>query len=198
MPPRPRHASAHGMNSAGSASPGRWRLAALLVLVLGTMASTAGAAVPQDSVVGSGKLTFADVPEPGMSTTEQQTVSAHSGPSGEDPSGMLKFHSPLLESNQAQAEVQCLLVSGDTAVVGGRFPEPVIYFGEAWRRLLFVIRDNGPRAAGPDQATGFIFIDRERPPGFSPCNSVPPPALFPVEALSPVEQGDYTVTDASP
>jgi hypothetical protein len=171
-------------------------LAALLVLVLGTMASTAGAAAPQDSVVGSGKLTFADVPEPGLSTTEQQIVSAHSGPSGEDPSGVLKFHSPFLESNKAQAEVTCLVVSGDTAIVGGRFPEPVIYFGLAWRHLLFVIRDNGPRAAGPDQATGFV-ID-ERPPGFSPCNAVPPPALFPVEALFLGEQGDYTVTDASP
>jgi hypothetical protein len=198
MPPRPPDASAHGMNSAGSASPGRWRLAALLVLVLGTMASTAGAAAPQDSVVGSGKLTFADVPEPGLSTTEQQIVNAHSGPSGEDSSGMLTFHSPLLESNQAQAEVQCLVVSGDTAIVGGRFPEPVLYGGLAWRHLVFVIRDNGPRSAGPDQATGFIFIDRERPPGFLPCNSVPPPASFPVEALFPVEQGDYTVTDVSP
>jgi hypothetical protein len=82
MRPRPRHASIHARNVAG-ASPGRWRLAALLVLVLGTMASTAGAAAPQDSDVGSGKLTFADVPEPGLSTTEQQVVSAHSGPSGE-------------------------------------------------------------------------------------------------------------------
>jgi hypothetical protein len=193
MRPRPRHASIHAMNFAGSARPGRWWLAALLVLVLGTMASTAGAAPPKDSVVGSGKLTFADVPEPGVSTTEQQIVSAHSGPSGEDPSGMLKFHSPFLESNQAQAEVTCLVVSGDTAIVGGRFPEPVIYFGLAYRFFAVVIRDNGPRATGPDQATGVVFRDRERPPGFSPCDPVPP-----FSVLFPVEQGDYTVTDASP
>jgi hypothetical protein len=106
---------------------------------------------------------------------------------------MLKFHSPLLESNQAQAKVTCLVVSGDRAIVGGRFPEPVIYFGLAWRRLLYVIQDNGPRAAGPDQATAFIIPSAEPPPGFSTCDMVGPGV-----ALNPVEQGNYTVTDASP
>ena len=48
---------------------------------------------PWAAVTGSGKVTFANFPQPGVNTTEQFNVAAHNGPNG--PSGTIVVHSPL-------------------------------------------------------------------------------------------------------
>src|SRR6266571_2097107 len=105
------------------------RRALLLLAIAGAAGTTAGAIAapsdgndngpPQDMVVGSAKIFFG--PELGGPVTEQFIVSAHSGPAGDDPQGQITFHSPFLESNQAKADVECMVVTGNHAHVGGIF-----------------------------------------------------------------------------
>ena len=142
----------------------------------------------QDSVVGSGNSVFTDFPELGQSTREQYIVSAHSGPLGEDPHGQLTLHSPLLVG-QAKAEVTCLVVTGNRARVGGVFEEPVVYLGATFRWIELIVEDNDPPV--DDRMTSFIFFDRPRPPGFSPCN-------FDGSADFTFDRGNITVRDAAP
>jgi hypothetical protein len=117
--------------------------------------------------VGSGTATFPNFPNPGESVTEQFIVSAHSGPLGEDPHGQITFHSPLLTSGHAKADVTCMTVTGNRARVGGVFSEPVVYMGLVFRWFELIVEDNGPPGHGTDRTTSFIFFDRPRPPDFS-------------------------------
>ncbi len=140
---------------------------------------------PQDFVTGSGKVAFQDFPNPGDNGQEQFIVSAHSGPSGEDPDGQITFNSPLLAVPEAKADVTCVIVSGNHAQVGGTFQEPVGYAGTfVLRWIEVIIDDNGSN----DTMNSFVFIDRPRPPGFSPCNFLAPTDF-------PVDQGNYNVND---
>jgi hypothetical protein len=166
-------------------------LVAAAVIAAGAAGIASAAAPPQDVVVGSGWATFPDFPNPGESVTEQFIVSAHSGPLGEDPHGQITFHSPLLASGHAKADVTCMTVTGNRARVGGVFSEPVIYIGLVFGWFELIVEDNGPPGHGTDRTTSFIFFDRPRPPDFSPCNFDGPTEFA-------VEQGNYTVTDAVP
>jgi hypothetical protein len=145
---------------------------------------------PGDLVAGSGRVTSPDFPNPGDTVTELFIVSAHSGPAGEDPDGQITFHSPLLEGAQAKADVTCMIVTGNHAQVGGMFPEPVVYDNRRFRWFELIVDDNGSPGQGTDTMNSFIFIDRPRPPGFSPCNFVAPTDFQ-------VEQGNFEVKDAT-
>jgi hypothetical protein len=124
----------------------------------------------------------------GEVVTEQFIVSAHSGPNGEDPDGQITFHSPSLESSQAKADVTCVVVSGNHAQVGGIFPETISYAGFRIKWFELIVDDNGPPGQATDTMNAVVFLDRPRPPGFSPCNFV-----FPTDFQ--VEEGNFTVTD---
>jgi hypothetical protein len=175
-------------------------LAAGVIAVLASLGyASAGGAAPaaaqyqyqgpgQDMVTGSGKITFQDFPSPGEVVTEQYIVSAHSGPAGEDPHGQITFHSPFLESSQAKADVTCMVVHGNHAVVGATFEEPISYVGLMIRSILLVVDDNGSPGQATDRMNSVVFIDRPRPPGFSPCN-------FDLPTDYPVEQGNFVVKD---
>jgi hypothetical protein len=143
----------------------------------------------QDFVAGSGKISFQNFPNPGDTAVEQYIVSAHSGPAGEDPDGQITFHSPFLASSQAKADVTCMVVSGNHAVVGGIYEEPVSYLGVMIRWIVLVIDDNGSPGQATDRMNSVVFIDRPRPPGFSPCN-------FDLPTDYAVEQGNFTVKDS--
>jgi hypothetical protein len=171
-------------------------IAAVAVLGVLGFASTGGAGAapaqyqyagpPQDIVTGSGKITG---PGPdGSIVTEQFIVSAHSGPNGEDPDGQITFHSPLLESNQAKADVTCMVVSGNHAQVGAMYPESIGYAGFHLKWIEVIIDDNGSPGQADDTMNVFVFLDRPRPPGFSPCN-------FTASTDFQVEEGNFTVTD---
>jgi hypothetical protein len=137
---------------------------------------------PQDGVTGSGKVTSDGV-------TEQFIVSAHSGPSGEDPDGQITFSSPLLAVPEAKADVICMIASGNHVQVGGLFREaPVAYGDFTLRWIEVIIDDNGSPGQGTDTMNSFVFLDRPRPPGFSPCNFLAPTDFA-------VDPGNYTVTD---
>jgi hypothetical protein len=150
-------------------------------------ASTGGAAAaaaqyqyqgpPQDAVAGSGKATSEGI-------TEQFIVSAHSGPSGEDPDGQISFMSPLLKVPVVKADVTCMIVAGSHAQVGGIFSEPVGYGDFTLKWIEVIIDDNG----STDTLNAFVFLDRPRPPGFSPCNFLAPTDFA-------VDPGNYTVSD---
>lgn len=180
------------------------RLAFLVVGVATAAMTSAAPALPvdgaaQDVVAGSGKVTFPDFPSAGQSTTEQFIVSAHSGALGEDPHGQITFHSPLLVSHQAKADVICMTVTGNVARIGGIFEEPVTYAPELappnqpplFRWFELVVQDNGSPGQAADTSNSIIFFDRPRPPEFSPCS-------FPTGPLLPVDSGNYTVEDALP
>lgn len=144
---------------------------------------------PRDIVTGSGKITSNDFPNPGDVVTEQFIVSAESGPAGEDPDGQITFRSPLLTTTtDAMADVTCMTVSGNHAQVGAMFREPIGYAGFTLRWIEVIIDDNGPPGQATDTMNSFVFIDRPRPPGFSPCNFVAPTDF-------PVAEGNYTVND---
>jgi hypothetical protein len=140
---------------------------------------------PQDIVVGSGKVTFP--PELG-GATDQYIVSAHSGPAGDDPRGQITLRSTAIEENENKADVTCMVVTGKRARVGGTFEHPFTYLGFRIVGVEVIIEDNGSPGHGTDEATSFVFIDRPRPPGFSPCN-------FDAETL-PLDEGNYTVYDS--
>jgi hypothetical protein len=141
-------------------------------------------------VAGSGRITFADFPGPGETTVEQFDVSAHRGAGDVPVRGTVVFHSPLVDRPQ-KLEVTCLVVTGDTALVGGEFREPFQYGPVRIRWGNIAIRDNGPPGRGPgDLADGVFFIDRPREPGFTPCGfSVPP--------THPVMHGNFVVSGGS-
>jgi hypothetical protein len=162
--------------------------AAAMVATAVALANPGDPQGPQsDHFSGSGKIAFVDFPGSGDVTVEQQIVSAQSGPAGEDPHGQLTLHSPLLEEHEkAHAEVTCLRVVGERAIAGGEFPEPVRYAGVTIRHISLIVQDNGSK----DMATGIAFIDRPRPPGFSPCN-------FDAPTVFHVVQGNYEIKDGT-
>src|SRR6266699_5422113 len=97
--------------------PMRRTLSVLLVAGAAVFAPvTVAAEPPQDFVTGSGWVSYTDFPTPGQTTVEQNIVSAHAGPLGEDPRGTLVLHSQF---GDQIATVTCLHVTGDRAVVGG-------------------------------------------------------------------------------
>jgi hypothetical protein len=162
-------------------------------LLLGAAAALAIPAVvaaepPHDSVTGSGWVAFTDFPSAGVTTTEQQIISAHSGPNGEDAEGTMILHSPF---GDQRVNVTCLVVTGNTAIVGGEITSGFIYLGQRMKYLVALIQDNGQGRYAPDLASGYIFRDIPRPPGFEPCTPV---AGAPI--VYDVVRGNYVVNDA--
>jgi hypothetical protein len=149
----------------------------------------------QDSVTGSLALGFGAFPF--------FSVSAHSGPSGEAPTGTLTYNTftPSNSTDFQSSAISCLAVTGNTAVVGG--------FG--------VLRRRGLGPTGPVETvtnTGFVAVisDNGRvtppPPGepfpFSPDTFVlsfvttPDCAAPPGTGISFTGNGDLAVVDAQP
>ena len=79
-----------------------------------------------------------------------------------------------------------LVVNGNHAVAGATYEEPIDYLGLKIKHVSLIVTDTG----NEDTATGFSFIDRPRPPGFSPCNFLGP-------TIYQVVQGNYVVADGS-
>ena len=150
-----------------------------------------GAASPAyPAVTGAVKLTIPNYPAPGVSTVEQMIVDAHQGPNGV--SGSIEFRSPQADVPVAKIDVTCLVVTGNDAIVGGTVRQPFNYVSSAGQppsRITFFgiqLRDDGPPGAGtPDVVHPVVFVDRTRPPTFTPCNISQP--------LLPVTSGNLTV-----
>jgi hypothetical protein len=163
------------------------------VAVAGVLALPSGSSAkgsPYELVAGSGKVTFADFPSVGVSTTEQFSISAHDGTHG--PSGTIVVNSPLYSINPSVVDVTCIVVDGNEARVGGKFREPFMFLGSQISHFGIVIRDNGSPGNGPpDEIHPVEFIDRPRPPTFSPCNL--PPQV--VNNLFPLDEGNYVLAE---
>jgi hypothetical protein len=164
-----------------------------LALLLGAAAALAipvgvAAEPPHDSVTGSGWVAYTDFPSPGVTTTEQQIVSARSGPNGEHPEGTMILHS---EFGDQRADVTCMVVAGNVAIVGGEITSGFIYQGVRMKHLVFLIQDNGHGHDARDTASGYIFRDIPRPPGFEPCTPV-----LGAPIGNEVVRGNYVVNDA--
>jgi hypothetical protein len=136
------------------------------------------------AVTGSGKVTFPGFPQPGVNTTEQFGISAHDGPNGV--SGTIVVHSPLYSINPGIVDVTCIVVDGDQTRVGGKFREPFEFLGSRISHFGIIIWDHGPPGASPDEVHPVEFLDKPRPPAFTPCN-IPPLASFPLDS------GNYVV-----
>jgi hypothetical protein len=100
----------------------------------------------------------------------------------------------------AVADVTCLVVIGNDAWVGGKLRETFVYGGQGSfpantiTHFSIRIRDNGPPAQGVQDAVHpVVFLERDRPPTFSPCNI----GDF-NNVLFPVSHGDFVVRAASP
>jgi hypothetical protein len=159
-------------------------LIATLVCVL--LPATVAAEPPQDFITGAGWISYTDFPVPGQTTFEQNVVSAHAGPHGEDPHGTLILHS---EFGDQIAKVTCVHVTGNIAFVGGEITSGGTYLGLPVTHLELTVQDNASGRGAPDTAIGFIYVNR--PPGFDPCT--------PVEDAPPVfdvVRGNFVVNDA--
>jgi hypothetical protein len=159
-------------------------VATIAAAALAAPAGTHTQGSPWAAVTGSGKVTFAGFPQPGMNTTEQFEVSAHDGPNG--PSGTIVVHSPLYSVDPGIVDVSCIVVDGNQARVGGKFREPFDFLGSRISHFGIIIMDNGPPGVSPDEIHPVEFLDRTRPPEFTPCN-MPPLSLFALDS------GNYVV-----
>jgi hypothetical protein len=158
-------------------------VASAILVGAGAPTGAGASAESRDVAVGAATVTFPDFPTTGESTTEAFLVAATSGPSGESPRGLITFVSPHLERKVALASVTCLVVSGNRALVGGRFPRLVTYLGQDFRWFELIVVDNGP---APDMIGAAIYPDNQ-PTGFTPCQENP--SNFVIKA------GDYKVVD---
>jgi hypothetical protein len=131
-------------------------------LLAALLAAPDTVAAPQgDAVAGSGTLApfGSTVPGPDTPKNAEFTVSARSGPNGEDPSGVIRYRIPGW--TVAAADVTCLWTSGDRAVGGG-----VVRTGEipaGFNILLLAVEDNGQPGRGHDLATTYISPSSEDP-----------------------------------
>jgi hypothetical protein len=150
---------------------------------IGEATHSAGENPPQDFVtgtawhVGGGNAEF------------EVHISAHSGPLGENPDGIVVvfYH----EGNEYHRDrVTCLNVTGNLAVIGvevvettgATFASPAAGVGQ-----YIVVRDNGEPGAGVDEITGHPFF-------------FPPPTVWPpvLPIVQQVFQGNYVVHDGAP
>jgi hypothetical protein len=144
--------------------------------------ATVAAEPSQEFVAGAAWIAYPDFPAPGMTTTEQTIVNAHRSEDGEV-HGNIVVHSPF---GDLRAEATCLVVIGNTAVVGGRTTRADVYLGFTFTHLSAKIQDNGEGEDPPDRAISIGWLSR--PAEFDPClATLPFPAAF--EAV----RGNYVV-----
>ena len=151
-------------------------LAVLPLALLLVVAGGAGAAPPQDFVTGGGHHSVPDT---------QFTISAHSGPSGEDPQGQLSFK--IEGQPRIKADVTCLIVTGSEAIATATFVDPQT--GQDQIVVMDAVDNGEPNGATPDllrfSFDPFITPDVNHPGCF-----------LPVLAPVPVTQGNIVVNDA--
>jgi hypothetical protein len=161
----------------------------------------------EDSVTGSAR----DCTDPpscltnptGLTLFTSITANAHSGPSGENPSGTMSWGERIVGGPgflDSQDRVTCLSVSDNVAVVGVAGTTNLVRFGiTLWNVGLIRVTDGG----GPNsELDTFQFAIQTQPIVFPPPPPPPDPtdcSTFPsgVPALRN-EEGDLTVTDAKP
>jgi hypothetical protein len=145
--------------------------ATLLTLLLapgaGASHDPSGAPFGEDFVVGS----FTTTPP---TFIIEFTIDAHSGPSGENPTGDVRVDTG---DGAAAGRVSCLNVTGSRATIGVDFADPSIGGG------FFFVEDND--GAGQD---AFSAAPTGEPPSVCPADPSTPPA--------PISDGDITVHDA--
>ncbi len=140
------------------------------------VAAAVAAALASPSVSGAQAPTGDSVVGTGVAVSRQFIVDAHSGPSGESPSGTYMYGDGFIG---LQGPVTCLSVTGNRAVVGGQATSP---FG-GLIGVVAVIVDNG--AAGPDT---LVMAMVPAVPLVCPAGLPAPPA--------PLTSGNFAVFDA--
>jgi hypothetical protein len=121
-------------------------------------------------------------------------VSAHSGPSGEEPFGHVSATIPELatDAKQGRWRVTCVNVAGKFAAIGG---VPTQAASNDADHALFVFRDGGPGGGTPVEPDGFqFFIGRIGDP--QACHD--PRFLLEAAVAPPIESGNILVHDAQP
>jgi hypothetical protein len=110
--------------------------------------SDAAGATPNDSVVGAGTT----LGNPGFVDYLHFTVSVQSGPNGENPDGNIVYR--FLDDSSdpggkpRSADIVCLRVEGNAAVVIAEWKKGDRPFGDAYPYLALVVRDNGSPGSG--------------------------------------------------
>ncbi len=113
------------------------------------------------------------------------TISAKSGPSGENPEGRWSIDSRPFEQDRVFGDVTCLRVEGNRAIVGGRYDDRSSTLGHDSEGVLFEFVDNGPGT--DDAAGGFVsYVSEEALQSCELGYSVP------------FQQGNFIVHDATP
>jgi hypothetical protein len=121
-------------------------------------------------------------------------VSAHSGPSGEEPFGHVSATIPELatDAKQGRWRVTCVNVAGKFAAIGG---VPTQAASNDADHALFVFRDGGPGGGTPVEPDGFQFL----PGRIGDPSACPDPSLLVIAAgAPPIESGNILVHDAQP
>lgn len=136
----------------------------------------AGDGPPNDFVVGGGHHGLPDT---------QFTVSARSGPSGEDPKGQLSFKPE--DGPRFLADVTCVIIEGNEAIVTAVIKRPASNAGDV---LVMHAVDNGNPSESTPDLLRFSFVPFIRE---SPAN---PGCFLPVLPPVPVTQGNIVVHDA--
>jgi hypothetical protein len=144
----------------------------VVTAAIGMACACAGASqaqVPtQDSVTGTAATGF------GRDFVEF-TFDAHSGPSGENPTGTVDFNGPLVDFGPL--EISCLSVSGNRASMIVLAPQPNLFPPG----LVVSVEDNGPSQDRVD---------------WGPLAALPSDCPVPSGVFGAVASGDITVTDA--
>lgn len=161
----------------------RWAmLVALLVSVL--MVGTTAAAGKQDSFVGSGRGFYAD-------NTIRLVLSAHSGPSGENPQGQVHFTG--LFGLSGKADVTCLNVAGNKASLVARVQNPAsVRPGTDAIDIFVYAADNGAPGQSPDDGIDF---------GYATYSGYTPDPITSCQNFGgsiPATQGNFVIKDATP
>jgi hypothetical protein len=146
--------------------------ASIAIALAAVLAATAAAQVPtEDSVTG-----FASTGEGHLLV--DFTFDAHSGPSGENPGGTVRFDALLIDLGDL--EVSCLTVSGNRASMVLRIPPiPAAPAG-----ILVSVEDND--GAGADGLSWDLVT------------LLPTDCPVPDLIAGPINGGDITVADAQP
>ena len=123
------------------------------VLLVALMPSVVSASFPNDAATGSGRV------EGLYGAVADFSLSARSGPAGEDAKGNLNFRNVDYPDGQnGTVAVTCLLVVGNEAIIGGpwkkssSFPDPDVDFDFG----ILYVQDNG-QPNGPVADVGVAY-----------------------------------------